>query len=136
MAGGDLTLKSGISTGTGSSAIHFFTASAGSTGTADNAPTEKVTILNNGNVGIGTTGPGAKLHVDSGATANVARFYSSNNAPEIFVGQALVANQATALGYNVSGGYTFLQTYGDPWGLLSLKTAATSASGRLSRNKN
>ena len=41
LAGGDLTLKSGTSTGLGSSAIHFFTASAGLTGTADNAPTEK-----------------------------------------------------------------------------------------------
>ena len=55
LAGGDLTLKSGTSTGTGSSAIRFFTATAGSTGITDNAPTEKVTILNNGNVGIGTT---------------------------------------------------------------------------------
>src|SRR3990167_2132652 len=66
LAGGDLTLKSGTSTGTGSSAIHFFTATAGSTGTADNAPTEKVTILNNGNVGIGTTNPVAKLDVNGG----------------------------------------------------------------------
>jgi len=66
LAGGDLTLKSGISTGTGSSAIRFFTATAAGTGTTDNAPTEKVTILHNGNVGIGTASPGALLQVGSG----------------------------------------------------------------------
>jgi hypothetical protein len=61
LAGGDLTLKSGISTGTGTSALHFFTATAGSSGSIDNTPTEKMTILGNGNVGIGTTTPGQKL---------------------------------------------------------------------------
>jgi hypothetical protein len=55
LAGGDLTLKSGISTGTGSSALHFYTATAGSTGTADNTPTEKMTILGSGNVKIAGT---------------------------------------------------------------------------------
>ena len=74
LAGGDLTLKSGTSTGTGSSAIHFYTATAGLTGTADNAPTEKVTILNNGNVGIGTTGPNAMLDIST-ATANAANIH-------------------------------------------------------------
>lgn len=64
LAGGDLTLKSGISTGTGTSALHFFTATAGSTGTADNTPTEKMTILGSGNVGIGTTNPGRTLSVN------------------------------------------------------------------------
>jgi hypothetical protein len=34
-----------------------------------------MTILNNGNVGIGTTSPGAKLDVTGNASAIVARFY-------------------------------------------------------------
>ena len=63
LAGGDLTLKSGTSTGTGTSALHFYTATAAGTGTADNAPTEKMTILGSGNVGIGTTGPQSLLDI-------------------------------------------------------------------------
>jgi len=68
LAGGDLTLKSGISTGTGASALRFFTAtSQGSTNTTDNTPTEKMTILGNGNVGVGTVGPGAKFSINQGS---------------------------------------------------------------------
>jgi hypothetical protein len=63
LAGGDLNLKSGISTGTGSSAIHFFTATAGTTGITDRTPTEKMTILGNGNVGINKTIPVETLDV-------------------------------------------------------------------------
>lgn len=63
--GGSLLLLSGISTGTGISSIRFFTTTAGSTGTSDNIQTEKMTILGNGNVGIGTTDPGYLLHVGS-----------------------------------------------------------------------
>jgi hypothetical protein len=37
--------------------------------TGNNGATTAVTILNNGNVGIGTTGPGAQLHVNIGAAA-------------------------------------------------------------------
>jgi hypothetical protein len=66
LAGGDLNLKSGISTGTGTSALRFFTATAGTTGATDNTPTEKMTILGNGNVGIGTTSPSSKLQINSG----------------------------------------------------------------------
>ena len=69
LAGGDLTLKSGISTGTGTSSLHFFTATAGSSGSTDNTPTEKMTILGNGNVGIGTTSPTAYLNIKAGTAS-------------------------------------------------------------------
>lgn len=51
--GGDLILTGGTSTGTGTSKILLQTSTAGSSGTADNSPTTKMTILGNGNVGIG-----------------------------------------------------------------------------------
>lgn len=63
--GGDLILQSGISTGNQASRIQFLTATAGASGTADNAPTVKMAILGNGNVGIGTTNPQGALDVSS-----------------------------------------------------------------------
>ncbi|MEQ1647044.1 MAG: fibrinogen-like YCDxxxxGGGW domain-containing protein [Hyphomicrobiaceae bacterium] len=62
--GGNLVLSSGTATGTGSSNITFKTTPAGTTGTTDNTPTTAMTILGNGNVGIGTTSPSSKLHVE------------------------------------------------------------------------
>lgn len=53
--GGDHVIASGTATGTGSSNILLQTATPGTTGTADNAPSTKVTISGNGNVGIGVT---------------------------------------------------------------------------------
>ena len=64
LSGGDLNLKSGISTGTGNSAIRLFTSNASTSGTTDNNPTEKMTILGNGNVGVGVSDPNNKLSVD------------------------------------------------------------------------
>jgi hypothetical protein len=61
--GGDLYLQSGISTGNNTSNIFLQTATAGSSGTADNTPTTKMTILGNGNVGINTITPGSSLDV-------------------------------------------------------------------------
>jgi len=55
--GGNLTLASGVATGTGTSSIEFKTSGPGASGASDAAPTTKMTILGNGNVGIGTTAP-------------------------------------------------------------------------------
>lgn len=78
LAGGDLTLESGISTGLGTSALHFLTATAGLTGTSDNYPTEKMTILGNGNVGIGTTWPSQKLDVSGNVNISLGATYMLN----------------------------------------------------------
>lgn len=67
--GGDLNLYSGISTGTGKSAIHLFTNPAGSTGVTDTIPTEQLTILSSGNVGIGSIFPAAVLDVNGSVRA-------------------------------------------------------------------
>lgn len=62
--GGDLYLKSGISTGTGSSNIYFQTDSAASSsGTSDNTLGTRMTIKGNGMVGLGTTNPVANWHL-------------------------------------------------------------------------
>lgn len=61
--GGNLVLSSGISTGTGASNINLQTATPGLAGTTDNNPNTKMTILGNGNVGIGVTAPASTLEV-------------------------------------------------------------------------
>ena len=49
--------------GTQGEALLFETQTAGETN-----PTVKMTLKNNGNIGIGTTNPGSKLHIQNGAT--------------------------------------------------------------------
>ena len=86
LAGGDLTIKSGTSTGTGTSALRFFTATAGVTGTADNAPTEKMTILGSGNVGIGTANPLRPLQIgDTSGYINLGGVPTFNGSGGIFM---------------------------------------------------
>jgi hypothetical protein len=64
ISGGNLILQSGLGTGTGASTISFQTGTTLATGTTLQTTSTKMTILGNGNVGIGTTSPGAKLNVD------------------------------------------------------------------------
>ena len=66
--GGNLVLAAGNSTGTGTSSINFMTAPAGSSGSAASAATTKMTILGNGNVGIGVTEPSSILDVNGALT--------------------------------------------------------------------
>ena len=64
IAGASLTIQAGNGTGTGGSgAINFQTAPISTTGATANALATRVSILPNGNVGIGTTTPVAKLQV-------------------------------------------------------------------------
>jgi len=76
--GGDLLLKSGIATGTGSSNLIFYTSKAGTSGTTDITPTEKMRITGAGKVGIGTTNPLAKLDLYSDETS-YTKMISVNN---------------------------------------------------------
>ena len=63
LGGGTLILSSGIATGNNSSKIELQTATPGGFGADDATPTTKMTILGNGNVGIGTVNPTAPLTV-------------------------------------------------------------------------
>ena len=60
---------------------------------------DRVTFKNNGNVGIGTTSPGNKLHVlsaDNAAATNIARFSSNNNSVALAIGYNEIRQTADA----------------------------------------
>jgi len=82
LSGGDLYLSSGISTGTGTSKIFLQTATASATGTGDNTPTTKMTILGNGEVGIGTLSPSRPLHISSASAPTMIIENSASGVDE------------------------------------------------------
>jgi hypothetical protein len=68
MAGGNLILNSGLGKGTGASSIIFQTGKTLTTGSTLQTLTTAMTILGNGNVGIGTTSPNASAILDVTST--------------------------------------------------------------------
>jgi hypothetical protein len=67
--GGSLILTSGAGKGTGTSTISFQTGTTETSGTTLQTLSTKMTILGNGNVGIGTTTPNATAKLDISDTA-------------------------------------------------------------------
>jgi hypothetical protein len=80
-AGANFTINGSQGTGTGAGgSLLFRTAPAGSSGTTQNALGTALAITAAGNVGIGTTAPAAKLHVNTNSNGvNIATvFYNEN----------------------------------------------------------
>ena len=93
----------GIGSGRGS--LHFCSDNTSDTSDATIADA-RMTIIDGGNVGIGTTSPSVKLHVDSGTSDTVAIFKSSDSTARIQIqdddtANHIVSNNSTlSLGAN------------------------------------
>lgn len=111
LAGGRLILSSGQGKGTGDSSIGLFTGTTLGSGTVLQTLSEKMTILGNGNVGIGQTTPTAALHLKAGtATASTAplKFTSGTNLTSAEIGtmeynNALYFTNWKSLRYSMGG---------------------------------
>jgi len=76
-AGANFSINGSQGTGTGAGgALLLRTAPAGSSGTAQNALVTAVAITSAGNVGIGTTAPGAKLEVWGNSASTISKVTS------------------------------------------------------------
>ena len=61
------------------------------------------TLLNSGNVGIGTTNPTYRLEAHNNATANAALLYSSTSETTVAIGSTSNSNNANVIWYTDSG---------------------------------
>jgi hypothetical protein len=106
IAGGNLILQAGLGTGTGDSSISFQTGTTLTTGTTLQTMATKMTILGNGNVGIGTTTPLHRLHISPGhiLVASTYGLKTRNNADngELYLISSGVGDFAD-VGYQASG---------------------------------
>ena len=102
LTGGNLTLASGISTGTGSSSINFNVYPGNAASTTDNTATTAMVINGAGQVGIGTPTPNAGVALDLGSnngTSNSSLLLpggSSTNRPTTGIAGMMRYNSTNA----------------------------------------
>ncbi len=106
LAGGNLVLSGGTSTGSGTSQIQFktFPGTAGST--SDNTAATAMTITGGGNVGIGLTNPQARIQT------TLSSAISSVPAAGTYGGAAIFGNDLSAYGLyvgSISNGNGYIQ---------------------------
>jgi len=104
VVGGNLILQSGLGTGTGASTISFQTGTTLTTGTTLQTMETKMTILGNGNVGIGTTSPGTILEIGSsdlgdGVAGPIITLGRNTNATNTGAGSINFLGKAGTAGY-------------------------------------
>jgi len=103
--GGDLLLYSGISTGASGSNIRFYAVTAGASGTTDRTPTEKMTILGSGNVGINNNNPAYRLDVNGNVNLSNGSYLYVNGSKWLHYNTS-VANNGIFLGIGAGGSTT------------------------------
>jgi len=116
-SGGSLVLASGTATGTGTSAIEFQTATAGAGGTADRVPSTKMTILGNGNVGVGISVPAERLSVGGTVESTTGGFKFPDGSTQTTTAKPIVCTQ-TGTRNGAQGYYTFTFVAADCGGTL------------------
>jgi hypothetical protein len=97
------SISSGVDTGTQNGQLGFMVATGG-------VLYEKIRLLANGNVGIGTSSPSMSLDVSSGATASTANFTSTTTTAYSPTTSASVTNaRLTVFGGNATSAYTAIR---------------------------
>jgi hypothetical protein len=96
IAGAELRLQGGQGTGTGAGgALTFYTSAAGSSGSSTNNALERMRIVSNGNVGIGTTNTTARFNIQAsanfetptlGAATGTMGYLSANGLYGMYIG--------------------------------------------------
>jgi hypothetical protein len=101
-----LVIRNGAQTNPGYTSPTLYSPASGQLGFGL-AASEQMRLTSTG-LGIGTSSPGAKLHVTSGAVGVQALFSYSSGTPTIAVGNS-TTNYNLQLGYNVGSEYGYIQ---------------------------
>jgi hypothetical protein len=126
ITGGNLILQAGLGTGTGASDISFQTGTTLTTGTTLQTMSTKMTILGNGNVGIGTASPGELLSLGLAGTTKGVISLAGNTSGKIIIQPAATAGTYT-LTLPTAQGAASTNLQNDGAGNLSWAAAAASA---------